>query len=319
MTNDEREMAKQINQLTRQSPFYDKFNQLRYKSPKGFIDYDTVTFESARLLTSYQFYEPSFFDQDFTHKNSLIILNQAYLMGFKPFWLDEKLFEAFNYTQLPKALREIKRITPTGLLFVPPKLTNPDGVPIKWIFFYHRLAAESVPTIELLNAKLDVLSQSADSLSWFTVLEDRTQYGVNRHLTITDDELIEESYDMHINTILQDDGKNIDTKSEKEFSDRVTILLLQTLLYLQLKPNQLTESINTDSTRKKKISKKQKLSPYIIGEDYQVKADKQYDSAQTGNSKMTHWRRGFYRWQPYGQKEQQQHKLIWIEPVLVNG
>lgn len=88
---------------------------------------------------------------------------------------------------------------------------------------------------------------------------------------------------------------------------------------MQLKPNELIELGHTIDKRKKKISKKQKLSPYIIGQDYQVKADKEYDSAQAGHSKVTHWRRGFYRWQPYGQKDKQQHKLIWIEPVLVNG
>ncbi len=33
MTNDERELAKKLNQLTRQSDFYKVFNQLRYRSP----------------------------------------------------------------------------------------------------------------------------------------------------------------------------------------------------------------------------------------------------------------------------------------------
>lgn len=121
----DRGITKQINQMTRESPYYEKFNERRYYNPKGYVEYETVVFNLARLLTSYQIYDGSFFETDFTHKTSVIILNQAYQKGFSSYWLGEQLFEAFSLTHLPKTLLEIKRIIPSGILLFPPRLKNP--------------------------------------------------------------------------------------------------------------------------------------------------------------------------------------------------
>jgi hypothetical protein len=60
---------------------------------------------------------------------------------------------------------------------------------------------------------------------------------------------------------------------------------------------------------------------YIVASSYQVKTQTSGDKVGIGTRKspMTHWRRGFYRWQPYGSREQAKYKLTWIEPVLVKG
>lgn len=150
------------------------------------------------------------------------------------------------------------------------------------------------------------------------MLDDGTQYGVARNLKIENNQLEYDTDEIHINQYIQDKGKNIDTTTEKEFTNQVTELLIQTLLYLQLKPAQLVEVQSTNSL-KKNISKKQKLTPLIIGQDYRVKSEPNYISSDSERkSPMTHWRRGFYRWQPYGSKTETKHKLIWIEPILVN-
>jgi hypothetical protein len=106
-------------------------------------------------------------------------------------------------------------------------------------------------------------------------------------------------------------------ETEKEFTDKVTDLLVQTLLYLQQKSDFLESP--SQSLTKRGSSKKQKLTPYIIGRDYRVKSESNPDAPNTARQYRTHWRRGFYRWQPYGSRELTEYKLIWIEPVLVNG
>jgi hypothetical protein len=102
----DREILKQINQITRQSPFYARFNQQKYKNPQGYVKQETVTFQLARQFLNYQAYEGSFFQEDFTNRQSLIVLNQAYNHGFKSFWLSEKLLEAFCHSQVPQTLIE---------------------------------------------------------------------------------------------------------------------------------------------------------------------------------------------------------------------
>jgi hypothetical protein len=180
----DREIVKQLNLLTRQSPFYARFNQQKYKNPKGYVEQETVTFQLARHLLSYQAYEASFFQEDFTHKHVLIVLNQAYNYGFKSLWLDEKLFEAFCYSQVPKTLIEFKRVIPVGLLLLPPKMRNPDGQLVKWVMFYHRLASEQILPINLPKANIQMIAEQVDTLTWLTLLDDGTLYAVNRRLMI---------------------------------------------------------------------------------------------------------------------------------------
>lgn len=323
LDGNDRELVKKINYITRQSPFFKKFNQLKYKSPKGYGEYEAATFQLARLFTSYQFFEPSSFEQDFSHKVSLVILNQAYQQGFGSYWLDLNLFKAFNKTHLPPNLLEFKRVIPAGLLFLPPKLRNPDGQVLKWIFFYHQLGGEEIPPITLLKSQVSILPPPSTHLAWLTVLDDSTQYAVSKPIQIAEGQLTYDTDDLYINEILQDEGKNIDTQTEKEFSDQVTELLIQTLLYLQLKPLDLNPVDSPQVHHRSKVAgKKQKLAPIIIGKNYQVKTERS-SSRTTGQmgrkSPITHWRRGFYRWQPHGSRKETKYKIVWIEPILVNG
>lgn len=319
MNETERHFIKKINQLTRKSPFYQRFNECRYSHVKGYIDHDDITFSMARSLTGYQFYDADLFETDFTHRNSLIILDRAYQKGFGSYWLSESLFDSFCNSQLPKTVGEIKQVIPCGVLLFPPKLKNPDGRSLKWICFYHRLADQTIPPIEIMNSQLEIGVADEDALSWFTVFEDSTQYGVHRHLKVDENYQLnyQDEDEIFINQDLASKGLNTVMETEKEFTDKVTDLLVQTLLYLQHKSDFLASP--SQSLTKRGSSKKQKLTPYIIGQDYRVKSEPNPDASNTAQPYRTHWRRGFYRWQPYGDREQPEYKLIWIEPVLVNG
>ena len=149
-----------------------------------FRSQESVTLKLARQLFTYQVYDGQFFVEDFTNKQALIVLNQAYNQGFKSFWLSQKLFEAFCHSQLPQTLVEFKRVIPVGLLLLPPMLKNPDGQLVKWIMFHHRLAQEPILPIALPKANIEIVSSNLDSLTWFTILDDWTLYGVNHPLKI---------------------------------------------------------------------------------------------------------------------------------------
>jgi hypothetical protein len=91
-----------LNKLAKESPFFLSFNQYQYKNPKGYIEHDAVTLKMAKLRTNYQFYEIETFEEDFTHRSSLIVLEQAYNRGFRPYWLSSELFDAFSNSEIPK-------------------------------------------------------------------------------------------------------------------------------------------------------------------------------------------------------------------------
>jgi hypothetical protein len=57
-------------------------------------------------------------------------------------------------------------------------------------------------------------------------------------------------------------------------------------------------------------------SPNVIGRKYATKRD---SAAETGThaSPRMHWRRGHFRHQPFGSRENPEHKVIWIEPMLI--
>lgn len=73
-------------------------------------------------------------------------------------------------------------------------------------------------------------------------------------------------------------------------------------------------------TRPAKGGKIAILRPPVLGLGYRVatEAVPTGDGAGTGTSKRLHWRRGHWREQPFG-KGRSQHKLIWIEPMLVGS
>ncbi|GAL91647.1 MULTISPECIES: hypothetical protein [Microcystis] len=91
--------------------------------------------------------------------------------------------------------------------------------------------------------------------------------------------------------------------------------MVQTLLYLQQKSD---FSVSSSRSLVKNSGNNRKLTPHIIGRDYRIRSESDPD-VRTDRQYRTHWRRGFYRWQPYGPRERPDRKLIWIEPVLVNG
>jgi hypothetical protein len=315
---EDQDIKKIMNQLTRQSEFFKKLNEFKYQHLKGYSQYKDVMFLLARSLVSYQFYSLEMFEQDFTHQTSVIILDHAIKNGFASYWLEDNLFEAFNNSQLPSAILEFKKVVPVGLLFLPARIKNPDGQYIRWILFSHHLANDNKYSIKLAQYTLGLEREEIEVIKWMTILDDGTQYAVSHKIVIENQQLIQGNNNMYINEKIKEFDINVKEEEESDFTIKITNLLMQTLLYLQAYPENLIKesSGNVSRNRRKVNTQKQILSPNIIGKNYQVKKQ---SSGNLGHQKATHWRKGFYKYQPYGSRSTPKYKLIWIEPVLVNG
>lgn len=113
-------------------------------------------------------------------------------------------------------------------------------------------------------------------------------------------------------------------KKDAEEADNAIGFLINLFLYQDSVKDKMQSDFSIDGDRKVIENRKQKktiLHPRIIGKGYKPKSTYQNKTIgeNTRNSPQTHWRSGHWRWQPFGKKEDQKYKTIWIEPVLVNA
>jgi hypothetical protein len=106
-----------------------------------------------------------------------------------------------------------------------------------------------------------------------TILDDGTQYAVAHKIMIENQQLIQGTNDLYINERIKELSLNTQEESESDFTIKITHLLMQTLLYLQAYPENLSQSSssNVSRNRRKGSNQNQMLSPNLIGRNYQVK------------------------------------------------
>lgn len=318
-----RDLVKKINQETRKSTYYNHLTQHKYRHVKGYTAYDDVMFELARTRFTYDYYPIEFFQEDFVHKTSLLTINSLFTEGFKPLWLSPNLFQAFLHTDLPTQLTAFQRVVKNVVLFLPHGLITPDGTDVRWLIFAHNLATDTFPDIRIGNKVLHTLKNDYDAIALTFYDAQRYQYSTNRALYLVDGKLDTElGRDNFILRTREEDNED----AEKEFMDIVFNLVVNTLLYLQTyEEKELAQKLHVNTTHVKntRSSKHVKLEPHIVGENYKTKNtyEKRHVQVGVGSKKSVHWRRGHYRNQVVGkrEKETREHKLVWIEPVLVNA
>jgi hypothetical protein len=112
--------------------------------------------------------------------------------------------------------------------------------------------------------------------------------------------------------------------TEADYKDEVDLLnrgpesaglLLNLVLVMNQRP-QLVESRMPVRTVKTGRGKAVLWEPAWIGRKYKIIHDN--DGSGSHASPRSHWRNGHWRMQPYGERNEQR-KLIWIEPMLVNA
>ena len=95
------------------------------------------------------------------------------------FWLASTLQNALLQTDLPEHITGMKRVIPSGMLFLPSDggLISPDGEPVQVIFFSHLLKGEE-PNYTLAGKKL-AMHMDADCVQWSMVMASGTLYSAN--------------------------------------------------------------------------------------------------------------------------------------------
>lgn len=109
---------------------------------------------------------------------------------------------------------------------------------------------------------------------------------------------------------------------EREFNEKVQAFVIKLMLAITARPTlvQAGGQARAEKIKHGALWADALWHPNLVGWDYRAKRSTTEHGGETGThaSPRLHWRRGFWRNQPYGPKNSLRH-LIWIEPVLINA
>lgn len=97
-------------------------------------------------------------------------------------------------------------------------------------------------------------------------------------------------------------------------------MALSALLFMNAKPECITQEPGITYPKKHKKDQRPWVNPRWLGRSYQPKTRSSGGTTEpSGNHVRAHWRRGHWRNQPYGPRDQVKHKIVWIEPIYVGS
>lgn len=233
-----------------------------------------------------------------------------------------ELIEAFVKSDLPPDVCDIKKSFSVALFIFPKMFTTPDNEPFSWLlssyFAKDEIVAtypsylakglpESMKSRKLESSRIRWVSKMPSGIIYSSVLELKEGLGVPyRTGNYYCDENIEKN-----------------PEQEKQFAEKIDNLMLQTLLYLQTKPdeiptiNNVVNRITGGFGKTVNTTINTELEPIWIGKNYRPQI-RMSTSTGTHASPRTHWRRGHWKRVAIGEKRLER-KWNWIKPTLVNS
>jgi hypothetical protein len=321
------QLDKQLTNDSLLTSWYKEFTQVNYEFCKNYIQYEKAI-ERISLFSLYIGLMAAngfhLLKRDSTAIHAAITIHQALCSGIRPLWLSPFLTQAFCQSTLPNKITSVKKICPVGILFFPKGyVKNPLGKSLTWVLFYHRVPDDPVKPFNLYGSTniFTIDNRYPEQLFWFTDLNEGIGFYYSGCKSIS----------VENNQLIKDDGESIFVDldgtvnklgiDEQQFTSKVTDLIIQTLLYMQMEKIVLPPLPNFEPLGfgRNSKTKYKKIPPLIIGENYLIKTKREATGeSRPHGSPVTHWRSGHWRCQPCGSKDNRDYKTIWIEPMLIN-
>ncbi|EKU98052.1 hypothetical protein Lepto7375DRAFT_7311 [Leptolyngbya sp. PCC 7375] len=296
--------SKEIVRAIKNNRVYKKLNSKKYRSVSNYTDYKDLCFV---LTLNNMNSNPQNRDEDVLARG---IANFCLSREHPIYWVSKELFTALINTKVPKVFNEIKKTLDSFVLMLPNNaMYGHTGDHCGCLLVNHFLKNESIKIKPFLfdefvedefKGKSEYIFHSSETGNLMVVgvpiLAPRPWYSSN---IIFEREMPE----------------NTDYRLEN--------FVYNLILYLQ----NYEEKITTDSSSTGFRVNKQKLKAKDVGQGYSPirwlgKGYKiKYESGSPGTHKSpeTHIRMGHWRKQPIGPRDKDDHKMIWIEPMLVNA
>jgi hypothetical protein len=316
----------------RQTPFYKQLTKRTYRRIKGYLDYKQIACELSSHLMCL---ETGFELRGFSDTAWNAMSHSAWMAYESPlfpvFAITKELAQAFLATDLPPHVCGLNRSFRNALFLLPELVRTPDNYLCQWAFVSHFVKGESVeslPKTILKNFSPEALKQverlksppfEVGKLRWVSqVGQLATIYSSIMELPEEGDKPITGEIDFGGN--LEFWGENVNPETEQQFTRAVDKLLLQTLLYLQLKPDAVSStppsSHQSGNGFRGKADPHTPLEPIWIGKDYKPQMIGKSHGSHA--SPRLHWRRGHWKRVAVGEGRRDR-RWHWIEPTLVNA
>ena len=334
MDKELRKIKELAEKKAKETQFYKRLVKRIYRRVKGYVDYKQVACELASHLMCL---ETGFELRGFSDSAWNAMSHSAWMAYENPifpvFAITKELAQAFLQTDLPPHVCSVKKSFDNALFLLPEiNLRTPDNYLCQWAFTSHFLKGEVINTLPksaLSGFNSDVARKlerikspplEVGKLRWVS------QVGGLATIYSSVMELPEEGEkpltgDIDFGGNLEFWGENTNPETEQQFTRAVDKLLLQTLLYLQMKPDSVSSippsSHQSGNGFRSRPDPRTPLEPIWVGKDYkpQVLGDRHHGSHA---SPRLHWRRGHWKRVPVGEGRQSR-KWAWIEPTLVNA
>lgn len=326
---------KEMMEHSRTTSYYKDFNK-KYKKIKGYTDFSEVAARLAYFTWMARTSEFKMFsEEDKTITSAIIYAEILRQYNFQVYWLDKTLLDSFLITDTPRNLSDLEIMIPRFILMLPPVLKNPEGFFVDWLYFVYVPKIGMPKEIKLENFTIFGTrddNDEYDKLHWTTMLISGETYSSTVEIRPNEKEPIAHGEFSFSPTM--DFVHNASPDKEKEFTKMIERILVNTLLYLQLKPDDKIEESETLllDTSGRGFNQKKKLlepppeyflNPVWIGKGYKPQKKKlsKKDFDEEARKYQIHtksfWRRGHYRRVPIGKREDGQYKLVKIDPVLI--
>jgi len=310
----------ELKELAKRSAIYKKLTERQFRRINGYADFKEV----ALILASSLVTKDAYFQAVLAGKSPLArttnsLIHSAWLAHQEPlfpvFAINKKLGEAFQQTDLPPHVCGIQRIAKTALMLFPRGLvTSPDGFDVEWVFVTHFLKGEASEGGGFLPPGFKAAPPTTENkLRWVTMVGEKIIY--DSVLELPEDSDRPNFGELFLE--LPEGEYNVGEQTEIQFSRSVSRIILQALLYLQTRPEEL-DTKPSSALRRKGFSSQslpRELDPIWIGRNYQSRHC--LPGSGTHASPRAHLRRGHWRRVAIGENRSDR-KWVWIEPTLVN-
>ncbi len=126
------------------------------------------------------------------------IVSSAWTLAHNEFpvwWLDKDLFAAFDQSDVPRAIGDLKVSVPFEIIMLPrDKIVNPEDNTCDWVFFQHLPKGLQLPPLRLGDHTIENAPVECDKFHWATILREGTGYAST--IELVGDEMIHGDFEM---------------------------------------------------------------------------------------------------------------------------
>ena len=307
-----REVWRGALQKAKRTDAYKHLLRRRYRNPQGYLEWERCAVELSAIIDI----AASEYDELPGPAKALTAITAGFCHDQGPiYWLRESLAQALWHSDLPSQLPELEQSLQRGVILLPlvEWLADPDGFMPRYVVVQHLVKGQSPSSVPLGQQRIQLAIPHKDYIQWGTPLPTGGAYA--QSAALIGNELDTESSEGE-----WDNPASRTTDAEHQWLVRLTHLVYQCLLLLQLKPDfiDVLTVVPTIQPKKRLTKKERLLNPRWLGSGFQIKTvTTQVHGGGTHSSPMTHWRRGHWKRVAFGEGRKAR-KIMWIQPTLVN-